>query len=168
MEETRKLKIRQKDEMEKAKLNRHLQKAAVYSRSATGQPDAQHEILVEGIAFRVTHGGSKLVRVSSDADAAKKTPKFATIGGVRFYRSKTGNLIRSGIVKAQRYGPTGLATWIDRVHLRLLTQYNVRASGAIKKIDEPCRLFSTTGTSFLSNDYRLDALFAYLVGLHSD
>jgi len=74
----------------------------------------------------VVKNGSKLVKVPGDENAAKLTPKTATIGGVRFYRSKNGNLYRSGIVKAQR------------------------RSGIIKKLDEPCRTFSTTGSSFLS------------------
>jgi hypothetical protein len=38
-----------------------------------------------------------------DDNTAKATPKTATVGGVKFYRSKNGNLYRSGIVKAQRY-----------------------------------------------------------------
>jgi hypothetical protein len=36
-------------------------------------------------------------------NAAKATPKTATIGGVRFYRSKNGNMYRSAIIKAYRY-----------------------------------------------------------------
>ena len=42
-------------------------------------------------------------RVIGDENAAKSTPKSANVGGVIFYRSKNGNLYRSGIVKAHRY-----------------------------------------------------------------
>jgi len=47
---------------------------------------------------------------------------MALIGGVKFYRSKNGNLYRHGIVKAQRQ------------------------SGAVKKVDVPCKQFSMTGS----------------------
>jgi hypothetical protein len=43
-----------------------------------------------------------------DEDSAKATPKSANVGGVTFYRSKNGNLYRSGIVKAHRYATTVL------------------------------------------------------------
>jgi hypothetical protein len=47
------------------------------------------------------HGSD--LRDSGDENAAQSTPKTASIGGVMFYRSKNGNLYRSGIVKAHRY-----------------------------------------------------------------
>lgn len=37
-----------------------------------------------------------------DINQAKCTPKVATIGPVKFYRSKNGNMYRSGIIKAHR------------------------------------------------------------------
>jgi hypothetical protein len=46
------------------------------------------------------------LRVAGDDNAAKSTPKTAAVGGVMFYRSKNGNLYRSGIVKAHRYDST--------------------------------------------------------------
>ena len=34
--------------------------------------------------------------------STESTPKQASVGGVMFYRSKNGNLYRSGLVKAQK------------------------------------------------------------------
>ncbi|KFX89173.1 hypothetical protein O988_08727, partial [Pseudogymnoascus sp. VKM F-3808] len=126
IEETRKLRLKQRDDREKFKLNKHLERLSdnmaghgANQRAPQAQPN--YEITVQGIRFRVMKDGSKLAKVPGDENAAKLTPKSATVGGVRFYRSKNGNLYRSGIVKAQRQ------------------------PAAIKKIDEPCKLFSTTG-----------------------
>ncbi|OBT63590.1 hypothetical protein VE03_07317 [Pseudogymnoascus sp. 23342-1-I1] len=126
IEETRKLRLKQRDDREKFKLNKHLERLSdnmgghgANQRAPQALPN--YEITVQGIRFRVMKDGSKLAKVPGDENAAKLTPKSATVGGVRFYRSKNGNLYRSGIVKAQRQ------------------------PAAIKKIDEPCRLFSTTG-----------------------
>jgi hypothetical protein len=124
IEETRKLKLRQRDERERQKINKHLQKTVDSSESAM---PSNYEILVHGIRFRVVKNGSKLLRMSGkglvgcsgiigclyfhnfdlrDDNGAKSTPKTATVGGVMFYRSKNGNLYRSGIVKAHRYDST--------------------------------------------------------------
>lgn len=84
-----------------------------------------------------------------DDNAAKTTPRHAIIGGVNFYRSKNGNLYREGIIRAQRYDPTLLgqtySTW--RSLGSTDTEYH-RRNGLVKKVDMPCREFSTTGTSF--------------------
>jgi hypothetical protein len=127
IEETRKLKLRQRDERERQKISKHLQRMVDSSESTV---PSNYEILVQGIRFRVVKSGSKLLRVSGeglikcsgffgrfhlqdlcshvlgDDNAAKSTPKTATVGGVMFYRSKNGNLYRSGIVKAHRYDAT--------------------------------------------------------------
>jgi hypothetical protein len=124
IEETRKLKLRQRDERERIKFKKHLQRTVESSESTV---PSNYEISVQGIRFRVVNNGSRLLRVSGkgliscsgfigslnldgsdlrdlgDENAAKSTPKTATIGGVMFYRSKNGNLYRSGIVKAHRY-----------------------------------------------------------------
>jgi hypothetical protein len=123
IEETRKLKLRQRDERERQKFNKHLQRIVDSSKSTM---PSNYEILVCGIRFRVVKNGSKLLRVPGKGligcsgiigslhfhdlthvfagdDNAKSTPKTATVGGVMFYRSKNGNLYRSGIVKAHRY-----------------------------------------------------------------
>lgn len=127
MEETRKAKLKQRDERERLKFSRHLQNldatlAHGHTRSQSSAVASKHEIVVQGILFRVVKNGSKLMKVPGDENAAKATPKTAIIGGVKFFRSKNGNLYRSGIVKAQR------------------------RNGVVQKIDEPCKAFSTTGT----------------------
>lgn len=77
---------------------------------------------MEGIRFRVANNGSKLVKVpgapqssllyawflahilmSGDLNGPKATPKMALVGGVKFHRSKNGNMYRQAIVKAHRY-----------------------------------------------------------------
>lgn len=77
---------------------------------------------MEGIRFRVANNGSKLVKIpgapqpslfcarlpahqsiSGDLNGPKATPKMALVGGVKFHRSKNGNMYRQAIVKAHRY-----------------------------------------------------------------
>ncbi|KAI9831895.1 MAG: hypothetical protein M1819_004617 [Sarea resinae] len=110
IEETRKLKARQRDERERSKIHKHLQRLAaqkahggVASKVPGATSNSVHEILIHDIPFRVANGGSKLIKLS-DSSSARATPKKATVGGVVFVRSKNGNLYRSGIVKAKRAG----------------------------------------------------------------
>ena len=69
IQETRRLKTQQRDEREKSKINRHLQRLApqvtqVAGSSSMSQSTTKaHEVTIDGIQFRVTNGGSKLVRV---------------------------------------------------------------------------------------------------------
>lgn len=154
IEETRKLRLKQRDDKEKYKLSKHLERLSdnKVGHSANQRPPQalpNYEITVQGIRFRVMKDGSKLAKVPGDENAAKLTPKSATVGGVRFYRSKNGNLYRSGIVKAQRYDLRAASSrgTPHRSTRPRLTHSHTRQPAAIKKIDEPCRLFSTTGTS---------------------
>ena len=125
MEETRKQKLKQRDEREKARLHKHIQLLGGGNSGIAGpatRPAANYEIDVHGVRFRVTKNGSKLAKVSGeiwdndqagargqslpcadDHDTAKSTPKVAMVGGVRFHRTKNGNMYRSGIIKAYRY-----------------------------------------------------------------
>ncbi|KAI1344626.1 hypothetical protein F5Y15DRAFT_367193 [Xylariaceae sp. FL0016] len=80
-----------------------------------------HEINVEGVRYQVINQGSKLVRFPGDMNPPSATPKVTSIGGVVFHRTKNGNLVRHGIVKAQRL------------------------AGGIKKVDQLCEAFSSTG-----------------------
>ena len=69
MEETRRLKAIKRDEREKAKINRHLQRLS----TKVGDPadvidrptpaTAFYEIIIHGIRFRVTNGGSRLLKI---------------------------------------------------------------------------------------------------------
>ncbi|KAJ9137885.1 Zinc finger CCCH domain-containing protein 3 [Pleurostoma richardsiae] len=124
IEQTRLQKQRHKDHQERAKLFRHLSGMGGGAQAvpADNHAAANYEIIVDNIPFRVTKNGSKLVKLPGDRNSPKATPKVTTIGGVKFYRSKNGNLYRHGIVKAQR------------------------RSGAIRKVNVPCQRFSTTGT----------------------
>jgi putative component of toxin-antitoxin plasmid stabilization module len=69
MEETRKQKMKRRDEREKAKLHKHIQRVAVGHDGDIGlstQPAANYEIDVQGVRFRVTRDGSKLAKVSGE------------------------------------------------------------------------------------------------------
>ncbi|CCU81340.1 CCCH zinc finger protein [Blumeria hordei DH14] len=126
MEETRKQKLKQRQEREKSRLQKYLQRedpSSIYgSSNRVIQGVGNHEVNVQGIRFLVAKNGSKLIKIPGDINLAKSTPKVASVGPVKFYRSKNGNMYRSGIIKAHR------------------------ATGIVKKIDEPCKIFTTTGS----------------------
>ncbi|OJD30892.1 ccch zinc finger protein [Diplodia corticola] len=115
----------QRNLKEKARLSKHFQMTLEPGQASIGDQAAttpqKYEIEVDNIRFRVTDGGSKLVRISNDPSTARTTPKQAKIGGVTFLRSKNGNLYRSGLIKNKQNKP-------------------------VKKINEPCPRFTTTGT----------------------
>jgi hypothetical protein len=72
MEETRKQKLRQRNEREKARFNKHLyQTRGTIDNTAGGQPRPadsaeNYEISVQGIRFRVAKNGSKLIKVPGE------------------------------------------------------------------------------------------------------
>lgn len=92
------------------------------------------------IPFAVTRAKTYTYSSTGDANAPKLTPKVATVGGVKFYRTKNGNMYRQAAVKAQRY----VAHSGDD---HLLTAASFRRSGAVSKVNVPCNKFSTTGIS---------------------
>ncbi|KAJ4318303.1 hypothetical protein N0V84_006900 [Fusarium piperis] len=140
IEQTRQRKISGHRQREKAQFDEFLKHRASASNAQTN-PTGRNELSIEGIQFRVVDGGKKLVKVSgaytpqatshaqyalprADApNAFSRTPKSAIIAGVKFYRTKTGNLVANRVVNDQR------------------------RSGVVKKINEPCKIFSTTGNS---------------------
>lgn len=123
MEETRKLRTQKKTERDQTKVMRHAHAVdtgnAGPSTSAVA-PAAAYQVVVEGIPFHVTQGGSKLIRIASEIHskaqnsweydlpsigepfAANTTPKKANVGGVTFVRSKKGNLYRLGAVVSKK------------------------------------------------------------------
>lgn len=106
IEQTRRQNRALRDQRERAKLMSHLQHVANGTGvGSTNSPATanNHEIVVQGIRFVVAKNGSKLIKVSDNLNSAKTTPKMAVVGGVRFYRTKNGNLYRHGVVHAQRY-----------------------------------------------------------------
>ncbi|KAK8083524.1 zinc finger domain-containing protein [Apiospora saccharicola] len=125
IEQTQRNKVLRKDHAEKARLLNYLGKTStigVAPASNTIATPPSYEVTVDGIRFQVTREGSKLVRAPGDPNPPTATPRVTTIGGVKFFRTKNGNLIRHGVAKAQRlaYG--------------------------VKKVDEPCKTFSWTAS----------------------
>lgn len=153
IEETRQRKLSGHRNREKTQFNDFLKRQAGHSNAPTNTA-GRNEIAIEGILFRVVDGGKKLVKVpgayrpqqlfdrprtlhSTDApNSSSHTPKTAVVAGVKFHRTKTGNLVANRIVNDQRYVRSSWA-------IKLLTF--PRRSGAVKKVNEPCKMFSTTG-----------------------
>ncbi|KAL6869745.1 hypothetical protein ACO1O0_001074 [Amphichorda felina] len=131
IEETRKKKEAERRRGEKTRLNeflRHQQSAASALANANAST-ARNEIVIDGIRFQVLDGGKKLARVTGESNSLAPTPKNTVIAGVKFYRTKTGNLVVNSVVKDHR------------------------RTGAVKKISEPCRIFSTTGNCLSASVY---------------
>jgi hypothetical protein len=119
IDQTQRQKQLDKDKREQAKLVSHIrQVGSVATNVAT--PVSKFEVEVDGLLFRVVKGGNKLVKVSGtlprdtslpfgrshgtgDVNPPTATPKTTFVGGVKFHRTRNGNLIRHGIVKAQQY-----------------------------------------------------------------
>ncbi|EFY90869.1 CCCH zinc finger protein [Metarhizium acridum CQMa 102] len=127
IEETRQKKLQDRKMREKIQLKDFLRhQASATNAVANSKPGVgKIEIVVEGIRFQVADGGKKLVK-SSDQHSA--TPKTAVIAGVRFHRTKTGNLVANRIVQDQR------------------------RCGVLKKALQPCKTFSTTGNRYFQMD----------------
>ncbi|OJD23836.1 hypothetical protein ACJ73_04812 [Blastomyces percursus] len=145
IEESRKLKAQKKAQREEAKVLRHVQGVGGYHPVATpvvGQRAASYQIAIQGIPFQVVQGGSKLIRLPSETNtpidrkfgtglpfldepsAANVTPKKVNVGGVNFVRSKKGNLHRLGSVVSRK------------------------KIGTVKKKNELCKRFTSTGSCF--------------------
>lgn len=125
MDETRRKKALQRSQMEKQKIEKHLRtlnypRYQASSAQHSGATTPMYRILINGLSFHVIDGGSKLQRIRSKdfaasswlslphlhdldpEDSMRPTPKTVVIGGVTFFRSRNGNLYRSGLVKAYR------------------------------------------------------------------
>lgn len=122
MEQTRLQKQHMREEREKARFNSHLHILASNpsdGSTTSGAIPAVNHIYINEIKFLVADGGSKLIKASGtrlvtathtnsthpyldEANMLKSTPKWATIGGVSFLRSKHGNLYRAGFIKTKR------------------------------------------------------------------
>ncbi|CBF85065.1 protein hzfA [Aspergillus nidulans FGSC A4] len=149
LEETRKAKAQKKAQIEQAKVlqfahgaGRQFSSSSNPQVSAAGESHGEYQITLNDIPFRVSRGGGKLIRVSSatpvlsalieraglqivdDPNTANNTPKRVKVAGVTFVRSKNGNLHRLGAVTSKR------------------------VPSAVKKKDELCQRFTTTGTCY--------------------
>ncbi|KAJ8121675.1 hypothetical protein ONZ43_g1938 [Nemania bipapillata] len=128
IEQTLKQKQHNKDLREKLQFFRNMQQAqgdGMTTSSNSSKPVSRYEVEVDGVRFHVTQQGSKLVKAPDDLNPPTATPKVTSLFGVKFHRTKNGNLVRHGIVQAQR------------------------RSGGIKKVNEYCKTFSWTGIVFL-------------------
>lgn len=105
MEELRLQKLKRKDQQERAKLEKRV------------KMEKSHEVIVGGGVFRVSDSGAKLEKISG------ATPKVAIVSGIKFYRSKNGNLCRDTAIKIQ---------------------------GKAKRTTKPCKAFNITGIPFFS------------------
>ncbi|WEW59322.1 hypothetical protein PRK78_004791 [Emydomyces testavorans] len=124
IEETRRLQVRKRAEREKENVLRFAQRTGapglVADKAGGGAPADSYRIMIDDIPFQVIKGGSKLIRLSSEAvcgvkenlrtglpwiddpTTANATPKKVTVGGVKFVRSKHGNLHRLGAVVSKK------------------------------------------------------------------
>ncbi|OAA82496.1 CCCH zinc finger protein [Akanthomyces lecanii RCEF 1005] len=118
IEETRQRKLTQHKNSERTRFNQFLQ----HNHGSFSQNQEQAEISIANIRFLVRDGGKKLVRAADNSSDTPSTPKSTVVAGVRFHRTKTGNLVANRVVKDHR------------------------RSGAVKKVDELCKIFSTTGS----------------------
>lgn len=132
IEQTRKKKENDKRRGEKTRLTEFLKQhqsagagAGAAAAANTNTPPNRNELVVDGISFRVLDGGKKLVRVAGesgacrgfperstgsdylDSNSSTPTPKSTVIAGVKFHRTKTGNLVVNRVVKDQRYVCSG-------------------------------------------------------------
>lgn len=171
MEESRKAKAQKKAQVEQAKVlsyakgvgRQYPPAAAVGPQAAAGSAEpsstAGYQMFFNDIPFRIARGGSKLIRVSSatpsiavltsrtglpevdDPNTANNTPKRVSVAGVTFVRSKNGNLHRLGAVTSKRWRFTTLFG-------ESRTHDVYRKPTTVKKKDELCKRFTTTGTPF--------------------
>ncbi|KAI0125801.1 hypothetical protein BJ170DRAFT_685046 [Xylariales sp. AK1849] len=119
IEQTQRQKRLQKERTEKSRILNFVHKNMSSNPTSAA---SKYEITVDDIRFQVTKQGSKLVRAPGENNPPIATPRVALVGGVKFYRTKNGNLVRHGIAKAQRM------------------------ASEIKKVDAPCKAFSWTGS----------------------
>ncbi|KAI8205411.1 hypothetical protein K4K53_004122 [Colletotrichum sp. SAR 10_77] len=124
IEATRQKKLLQREAREKSQLANHFQRYGGHASAPTTPTNTtavgNHEIEIQGLRYRVANNGSKLVKVSGDLHPVSATPKVTYVGGVKFHRSKRGNLYRAGVLRAHRHH-------------------------GVKKVDVPCSMFSLTG-----------------------
>ncbi|KXJ92306.1 hypothetical protein Micbo1qcDRAFT_195205 [Microdochium bolleyi] len=140
IEETLRQKQINRDNREKARLASHTQRVgrpAAPATSSGSSTASRYEIEVEGIRFLVSRGGDKLVKAPGDINPPSATPKTTHIGGVKFYRTRNGNLVRHGVIRAKQ-------CVLRSVDVYMLTF--PRMAGGVKKVNEQCKTFSWNGS----------------------
>lgn len=169
MEDTRKAKAHKKTQVEQAKVlsyaqgvGRQFPPPTVAAAPAAAAHPAGYQLFFNDIPFRIARGGSKLIRMSSatpddpdimcysrtglpgapgDPNTANNTPKRVSVAGVTFVRSKNGNLHRLGAVTSKRWRFTTRFCESE-------THGAYRNPTTVKKKNELCKRFTTTGTQF--------------------
>ena len=159
IEETAKAKRQERDQREKTKILKHVSGTPSTITGQT-QDNVARDIIINNLRFRVATDGSKLMRVFgkfgeetdtndrclSSVDGAnnnpQSTPKQAKVAGVTFHRSKNGNLLRSGLVKKQRYRLASKPP--QQETSQLIHIYHRERSN--KKSTKLCQNFTSTGT----------------------
>ncbi|KAK0107563.1 hypothetical protein ONS96_003369 [Cadophora gregata f. sp. sojae] len=106
MEELRLQKLKRRDQLERAKLEKNI------------KAEKTREVNVGGGVFRVSETGGKLEKISGTG------PKMAIVSGIKFYRSKNGNMYRDTSIKIQ---------------------------GKSKKTTKLCKAFNLTGSCSLAD-----------------
>lgn len=122
----------------------------------TGPPS--YEISINGIPFRVTNGGRRLLRIPStsnptlvpnsevilstdQSDDTQALPKTTIVAGVTFDRTKNGNYFRRGVINLQKYQ-----------HIRSVKGTHL-ISGRLRNTEisfqRPCAKFTATGKRFV-------------------
>lgn len=166
IEETLRQKQINRDNREKARLANHTQRMgrpALHASPTSSSTTSRYEIEVEGIRFVVSRGGDKLVKAQGklvslcrarststnryigDINPPSATPKTTHIGGVKFYRTKNGNLVRHGVIRAKQCVPPS----------RILYKLTIpRMAGGVKKVNEQCKAFSWNGIVLLFSTIR--------------
>ncbi|KKA28765.1 hypothetical protein TD95_005341 [Thielaviopsis punctulata] len=151
----------QRNARENAKLRSYIKTQATVTPSADPSHHKQYTIDVNGVKFIVANGGSKLVK--ADGVRERATPKMVLVGGIKFFRSKHGNLYRDAIVKAHRYVSTPR-------YIRPLISSTSSSHAHAAKSTEPCKAFSTTAlsnrASYVAEAFRTWITRFFGCGLH--
>lgn len=123
IEETRQRKLKDRRNHEKSNLKDFLRHQANHSGPVTTGSNSTagaNEIMIGSVRFHVLNGGKKLVKAAGklkmmvesnippltatdDRNSASATPKTTVISGVKFRRTKTGNLVPDRIIQHHRY-----------------------------------------------------------------
>ncbi|KAH8157320.1 hypothetical protein CIB48_g10921 [Xylaria polymorpha] len=94
-----------RDRREKARFFSNMQQTGrdnLTASSNSSKPASRYEVEVDGVRFHVTQQGSKLVKAPDDLNPPNATPKVALLFGVKFHRTKNGNLTRRRHQEGQR------------------------------------------------------------------
>jgi len=168
IEETRQQKVARRNQREKQKIQRHLQSIVRPSGYAMASPSV-HEITIHGLRFHVLDGGSKLARIRGNVSAF-------SISLLKAYKLETRSIQEAQppsklISVALPLCVAGTGTSIDQEWSRPRSTSSVlywnntrrfertwfadssRGNVQHKKINEPCKRFTSTGIPSFAPSY---------------